>query len=385
MKKFLLYATAILIASSSFAQLPADGYYRVQNAFTKRYAYLLDDKGSIDEATTTIDVGALKLYSNDPHFNSDPANVFYIEHAKGLADYKYDICGQGTSIYGLIKEYVDVIVDRKPYDGRQSYMLYGSRSTVSKYIGDIWNDLDDNEGLASSEAKGDDRKWYFNPVDVDTDQYFGVAPTLQADGKYYNSLYAAFPFSAYSNGVKFYTVTSIEKEGVAIISEVDGIIPAATPIIVECSSPSVSDNRLNVGPDGTASSVSGNMLKGVYFDNSSRTHYNRKAYDKESMRVLGVKDGKLAFVQADIDFLPRNQAYLQLTDPSQYATSEFLVMTKEEYEAGVNVIPVSANVDVYSLDGRLVKSGIAKDEVSVLGKGLYIIRKAGLSEKIVIR
>ncbi|MDE7096516.1 MAG: hypothetical protein K2O47_03390, partial [Muribaculaceae bacterium] len=131
-----------------------------------------------------------------------------------------------------------------------------------------------------------------------------------------------------------------------------------------------------------------NLLKGVCFDNNDVIHYNRTPFDKKSMRVLTVKNGKLVFGEGNYDFVPRNQAYLQLTDVSQYNTSDFVVMTEEEYKkefSAVETIPVSVPVDVYGLDGRLIKSGIFKDDVSSLGKGLYIIRYGEVSEKLIVR
>ncbi|MDE6378889.1 MAG: T9SS type A sorting domain-containing protein [Muribaculaceae bacterium] len=387
MKKLLLAAIVSVVASSAFAELPADGYYRVQNAYTKRYAYLLDNKGSINIGGTTVDVGALKMYLDVTNLNTDPADIFYIDHHTDNPN-KYDISGQGTSVYAFIGQYVDIVESRKQYEGRDAYMLYGTDSGMVKYIGDIWLNMSDNEGMSSSEAKGDDRKWYLNPVDAKTDQYFGIAPSQTAQGKYYGSLYAGFPYSAYSEGVKFYTITEIDPRGAAIISEVYGTVPAGTPVIVECANPLATDNRLNVGPASYSGTVSGNLLKGVYFDNPSGSHYNRTRFDRETMRVLGVKNGHLAFVEGDYDFIPRNQAYLQLTDPSQYAVKDFIVMTAEQRDNELGVvasIPVSASVDVYSLDGRLVESGIAREDVSSLGKGIYILRSAGATEKLIVR
>ena len=45
-----------------FADLNGNGYYRVQSAYTKRYAYLTDNKGSYNIPTTSADVGALELF-----------------------------------------------------------------------------------------------------------------------------------------------------------------------------------------------------------------------------------------------------------------------------------------------------------------------------------
>ncbi len=61
MKKLLLLTISALVSLPSFADLGGDGYYRVQNAHTKRYAYLLDDKGKIDTVSTSADVGAIEL------------------------------------------------------------------------------------------------------------------------------------------------------------------------------------------------------------------------------------------------------------------------------------------------------------------------------------
>lgn len=390
MKKPLLFALAFAIALPALADLGGNGYYRVQNAFTKRYVYLRDNTGYIDKLGTTADVSALYLYSGHALAVSDPASVFYVSKAPS-GTFKYDIAGQGTSINSLLDLYLDIMPVNKPYDGQTCYYMYGTMSGMTKYLGDVWSDLSDPEGMASVDAKRDDRKWYFDPIDADSDQYFGIAPTVNTGGKYYFPLYAAFPFSACSSGMKFYTIAEIDKRGAVIYKEITGTVPASTPVIVECSYPDVWDNKLNLGGTPEAGAASGNLLKGVYFDYSLPSHYNRVAYDKETMRVLGSIDGRPAFVEGDIDFLPANQAYLLLDNPDQYSMPYFLFMTEEERddrfgpENSVDGIPVSSSVDVYSLDGRLVKGGILKEDVPSLGKGLYILRSGGVSEKLIVR
>lgn len=386
MKRILLYAMLAGFALPTMADIDGNGYYRVQNAFTKRYAYLLDNTGSWSVSSSTADVGALGLYSNPERVFFDPAGVFYVESAS-QGNNLYDIAGQGTSIHGFMNEYVKIAQDRKPYDGQNCYVIYATLSGVSRYLGDLWNHPEDDEGMPSADAKGDDRKWYFDRIEADSEYYFGVMPTVKAEGKEYAPYFTGFPYSAYANGMKFYVVKDIDARGGAIIEEVQGTVPTATPVIIECAGATPSDNRLNIG--GSASAVSGNMLKGVYFNNPSKIHNNQTPFDKETMRVLGAgKDGRLAFVKADYSYIPRNEAYLQLTDPEQYGIEEFLVLTEEERETELNavaVIPVDAEVDVYGLDGRIVKSGIAKNEVSSLGKGLYLLRGAGVTEKYIVR
>ncbi len=387
MKQILLLSLAALCALPAFAEIEGNGYYRVQNAFTKRYAYLMDDKGSYSASTSSADVAALHLYANPEKVISDPASVFFIEAAPQGNGY-YDIWGQGTSIYSFMKEYLCIYKDRKEYDGQTTYSIYGSKDGVVKYLSDIWNHPEDDKGVPSVDGTGDCTRWYINPIKADSDQYFGVLPTVEAEGAYYAPMFAAFPFSAYDEGFEFYTISEIDPRGAAIIEKVDGTIPGATPVVIKCPAALPTDNRLNIG--GTPSKIGTNVLKGVYFDNNvTNVHYNRTEFNKETMRVLGVaEDGSVAFVRGDYDFIPRNQAYLQLTDPASYLVDDFILMTSEErddYFNAVAIIPATETVSVYSLDGRLLKSGITKSDVPSLGKGLYILKGAGVSEKMIVR
>ena len=113
MKRLLLYAILAACALPTLADINGNGYYRVQNAFTKRYAYLLDNKGSWSISSSTADVGALGLYSNEERVFSDPSGVFYVESAPQGNNF-YDIAGQGTSIHGFMNEYVNIAEDPKP-------------------------------------------------------------------------------------------------------------------------------------------------------------------------------------------------------------------------------------------------------------------------------
>ena len=392
MKRYLLFFFVTVTCLSAFAELGGNGYYRVQNALTKRYAYLFDNKGRIDDKTTTADVQALQLFSNFLRASSDPSSIFYVESAQnaGQGSY-YDIAGQGTSVHGFLGEYMKIIKG-KTYDNQQAYYTYAMRSGVIKYLGDRQPDVSIEHGLATADGEKDMRLWYIHPVDAASeDNYFGVAPTLTAGGKYYYPLYADFPYSAYSEGVKFYYVTKVDhRVGIAVLKEVDGTVPAGKAVIVECSTPLATSNRLNVGASGNMADLTDSKLAGVYFDNDvhpNNFHYNRTPYDKQTMRTLGVVDGKLSFVVGSEEFLPRNQAYLQLSDEKQYKVANYTLMSEEEYAEAtlaVDVMPVDAAVDVYSLDGRLISSGISKADVHSLGKGLYIIRGNGMSEKMAV-
>lgn len=385
MKKILLLAITILAILPAFADLNGNGFYRIQNAYTKRYVYVLDNRGSYDAVQTTADVGAIGLYKDVMKSKSDPATVLYLQNASGS---EYDIAAQGTSIFEILGLYVRLL-DAKTYDGSQSYYIYASKSGMSKYLGDLRSDSDRDDGYASVDAKGDRRKWYINPLNSSADEYFGIAPTVTAGQKYYYPLFAGFPFSAKSDGMKFFIISRIDPVGVAVVKEVTGTVPAGAPVIVQCSKPLPSDNRLNIGTLSDYGNVDGNQLSGIYFDNETNLHYNRTPFDRNSMRVLGVAGGKLAFVRGDYDYIPRNQAYLKINDASLFGKDNLLVMTEAELEEykknSVDVIPEDSIVDIYTVDGRLVKSNFPKSEVSTLPKGLFILRNGMVSEKLLLK
>lgn len=389
MRKLLLSAAIVLTSLTAFADLQGDGYYRVQNAMTKRYVYLLDNKGSFNASAGSADVWALRLFMDKSNLYSDPSTVFYIDcvSGEGTNIVSCNIAGQGTSLYDFFSSYMKVM-GSKNIDDQKSYFAYATKSGVSKYLGDRQRKLNVDEGYPDVDATGDYRLWYIDPIITDSEEsYFGVAPTLTKGGKYYAPFYAAFPFKPYSEGMKVYAVGKVDAEhAVVVLKEVDGVVPGATPVIIECSNLLPAGNRLNIG--GAGASVGDNFLKGVYFNNDIYGHVNQTPYNKKTMRILTESNGKLVFDVADIDFLPRNEAYLQLTGDKEYAVGKYTVLTEEEYKNAydaVEVIEVDQPVDVYSLDGRLVESGILKADVPSLGKGLYILRSGGVSEKLIVR
>lgn len=392
MKKLLLIATVFFSTLTSFAELNGDGYYRVQNAFTKRYIYIMDNRGSYDVASTSADVGAIELYLDVARKNSDPATILYLENASGSF---YDIASQGTSLHGLLDSYVK-IYKSSAYEGILAYNIYASKSGMTKYLSDRRTSMTNDKGMTSVDKTDAERRlWYVTPIDCNGEEFFGIAPTVTSGGKYFHPFFAGFPVSAKSEGVKFYVVTDVDPVGVAVVKEVTGTIPAGVPVIVECANPLATDNRLNVGVFSDNGDISGNQLSAVYFDNDNESvdHWNRTAFDRNAMRVLGEKEGKLAFVRADYDYIPRNQAYLPLNDASLQDIDDFVVMTPEELvaykewlnENSVDIIPADSAVDVYGIDGRLVKEGISKSDVPSIGKGLYILRSGNRSEKIVLK
>ena len=337
MNRFLLSvltATAAMLPAA--AQLNGNGYYRVQNYLTGRWAYVTDDKGKVNVGATTADVGAIELWTGFDRAASDPASIIYIEKRDGS---QYDLVAQGANVATFMDGYPKIITGKFP----NTYLCYGTKSGASKYLGDIESNNADPQGVASVDATGDCRYWYIHPVGTAADDYFGVKPTVNAGGVNYATMYASFPFSAYSSGLTIYVVDRVEG-GMAVIREVSGTVPGETPVIFRCAGASPEQNKLTIG--GTGSAVGSNQLGGVFFENYLKTHQNLTRYDANTMRVLRTDtNGKPAFVKAsDLEYLPANHAYLKVSAGSP----DIIPMVTEDEFAQMGTLPASIKLDATS-------------------------------------
>ena len=360
MKKKAFLCLALLTVSFAHAQLNGDGFYRVQNNKTGRFVYVTDDKGRISMSTTSADLYAIILWRDFDKAVSDPASVIYIQKIGT----QYDLQSQGTGVHSIIGYYVNLGANS---DG--TYYAYATSSGFTKYLGDS-EFSDSPDGYLTSEGSGDYRKWKINPIKQDDGSYFGVKSEFKDSTGYFAPFFAAFPFSFSSTGMKAYYVTRI-KGNIAIIKEIgNDIIPASTPLIIKCASDITSDNKLNIQTNSLAA-LSGNILQGVYFQNSDLTHYNQVAYNPSTMRVLGLmSNGNVGFIKSSISYLPANKSYLVV---SASTPDELKLVTEEDYTAGVedlNVNDKKVAKGVYSLTGVRVSDSYSLEG---LPSGLYIV------------
>lgn len=327
-----------LTAANAWAALDGDGYYRVQNYMSSRYVYVTDNTGSLNYQTSTADMAAIQLWKDFEKASCDPATVLYIM-AVGS---QYDIQAQGTGIYEIIGAYVNL----RSYGSYGTYLAYATSDGITKYLSD-GEQADVDQGGLSSEGSGEWRYWYITPIESDGDNYFGVSATeVEIDGTYYQPFFAEFPFSTASSGMSVYYINKVEN-GMAVLSEITGTVPGATPVFIKTSSASITANLLDIG--GTASStVTDNLLTGVYFNNSSKKHNNQVAYDSSTMRMLGTtSDGSLGYITpTDLDYIPANYSYLSVSSGEE---SELKVVTEEEYEAYLLTIPTSITLSNSSI------------------------------------
>lgn len=358
MKKYALLFFALLLAVNVCAQYSSVGYYRIQNKKTERYITVIDNKGSVDLASTTADLGAVETIKYFKKVVSNPASVIYIA-PEGDG---YDLKCQGTSTYSIISYYIKI---RDNKDG--TYKAYAEHSGLVKYLCDENTSYDEGLVLTNSTVA---RDWYIEPVSLADGTYFGLTPEITIGNDHYLSFYASFPFSLASTGMTAYYIDKAERK-MAVCKEVtDGVVPAATPVIIKCSSTSTANNKLDL-LTSTEAKVSGNLLRGVYFKNTTKRHNNVVANDTATVRVLGkTSTGSLGFVKSDADFLSANTAYLTVPAGSP---AEFKFVNEEQYIAGVNGVEanqVEKPTGTYSLLG--VRMDNDNNQQQSATKGIYI-------------
>lgn len=359
-----------LISLNTTAQTIKDGFYRVQNYGSQRYAYVYDCTGSIDYANTSADMGAIVLYRTPDKRLSDPASVIYVSGKGTSGGYElYDLESQNTGVYKLIKYYVTV----KPSGVAGTYDVYEPKYNIHLYDASTSATVDKSRMDTKASKNVNNGYWKVIPVNSATDEYLGITPntSLQLDGKYYKPYTIGFAFDFASAGMKAYYISDIKPDA-AIITECVGTVPANTPVIIECSTAAAATNRINLYKS-TPAAITGNKLAGNYFCYGQHADTDRREYNPATMRVLAVKDGKLQYITDT-----NNQYVTNITrkDVTQYcinANESYLpvpagtaadlpVMTQEEYNnihgtVGIETATTdNTSAAAYDLQGRRVDS-----------------------------
>ena len=381
----LLLGCATMLGAQ--AQLSGAGYYRVKNVTSGRYMSLSDNQSrGVDFNSCTADCGAMQTSKIMDNIYSDPGSIFYLDHISGVS---YNVVGQGTSLHDIINYYIYISPVGSYYKIYQEQK--GQRITLS--------DLDDVEEDESYVATtGGKTTWYITPLNK-TDNYIGVKPTISVGDKHYAAVFTGYPYTLGAGMKAYYINKVIEKEGVVIIKELTGTIPAKTPVLIECSSTDISKNQIT--PVLRSVVVpSDNVAKGVYFCLGDRwsAHYNSTKFDPSTMRVLSLNTyGNLAVSTSTqnlktvmiepkgadgkhltITAIPANSWYIPV---SSSAPSELKLVTAEQYATGIKDITVkpASLYNVYTLEGVQIKKNATS--ISDLHPGIYIIN----GKKVVIK
>ncbi|MBO4719246.1 MAG: leucine-rich repeat protein [Prevotella sp.] len=397
MKRLIFLLISGITALPILAQLKGDGYYRIQN--TSSYGrYLTISNNKIDETNKSYitsgnegNVDGLKTIT-DPI--SDPSSIIYISKDNtAQSNYAYNIQAQGVNPLKFLK---DNGAELKIYPDGNNYFIYGSKGSISLFL----VDNPGPEGYIKVARKGvypQNQSWKLYPVDQVVD-YFAITPNedIKVGDKYYTTIYASFPFQLGDGMKAYYVINSKLESGIpyAELKEINGKIPAATPVIIECSSLDPADNKVTLLTSNDApAAISGNKLNGVYFcyvkmkasnisqENTSANYQKIKNvvnYDSKKMRVLGLVNGKLGLVDANDDalvvtdqgkYLPANKAYFPIDESVAEATangirlldkqgiedlSKLITDNKaifEKNEEGGNTVSVTGN---YNVSGNYV-------------------------------
>jgi hypothetical protein len=356
MKRLISLLISGIIALPTLAQLNGDGYYRIQNTSTGRYLTISNNK--IDETNKSSitsgnegNVFGLKTITNPV---SDPSTIIYISKDNtAKSNNAYNIQAQGINPLGFLKSNG---AELKIYPDGDNYFLYGSKGSITLFLVDN-NGSDGFIKVARKDAYKENQSWKLHPVDQVTD-YFGITPdeNIKVGDKYYTTIYASFPFQLGEEMKAYYVVEGKYDDGIpyAEIKEINGKVPAATPVIIECSSLDPSDNKVTLLTSKNApAAISGNKLAGIYFcyakmkgntgqENTSdnfKVIKNVVDYDSKKMRVLGLVNGKLGLVDAGDNalvvtdqgrYLPANKAYFPIDESIAEATANGILLLDKQ-------------------------------------------------------
>ncbi len=397
MKRLLILLFTGLTTITVQGQI-SNGYYRIKNtSIYGRYLTISNNKVDNTNKDNIMDGKEGNVYGLKTVKDaiSDPSSIIYISKDEtSKSDYSCNIKAQGINPLKFLK---DNGAELKAYPTGSNYFIYGNKGGIVIY-------LVDNPGsdgyikAARKDAYKDYQEWKILPID-NTTEYLGIAPNenIKVGDKYYTTIYAGFPFQL-SEGMKAYYIDSSDLGAAtptAQLKEITGKVPAATPVIIECSSLNPADNKVTplAESEGPAA-VSGNKLVGVYFcyakmkgntnQENTATNYldirNVTKYDENTMRVLGLVDGKLGLVKAtDADltvtdqgkYIPANKAYFPISASEASAissTSGILLSTATGIQS---IETTNASSDIYNLMGQKV---LCKEmSVDQLPQGVYII------------
>ncbi len=199
--------------------------------------------------------------------------------------------GEDSEIAAALESHIDLIKNRAAL-----YIVHSDQGGVSV------------AGDANYAAYGDNAKWKLEKIDTDAN-YFAPAAEVEADGKYYTTLYAAFPFTIVNTGnVVAYDVMQILDGGKPFMEPIETTtIPALTPVLLEMTTNVDADNMLMPVHDSNAQGIGmmaetqQSMLEGTLFDDNT-------TYTGPTMLTL--HEGLTFAADASLEFMPANKAWV---------------------------------------------------------------------------
>lgn len=373
MKRIITVLLTALLTLSASAQL-SDGYYRLQCKQTGRYLAVHNNYVNKEAAKQTgqIDLQSLETIDGFDNIVNDPGSIIYLKKtSKG-----YVIEGQGftTESKGLYLKLTKV---------NDAYRIYSDLVYNGVKYTRYLRDYQSNSGqtyITTDASKSTNWEWYITPVSSSDKQYFGLKGDVKVGKNYYTTIYATFPIKL-GSGMKAFSVNSLTESSCSL-KDIGNVIPAKTPVVIQCAGKDASSNKVTPLASDNAS-VNGDKLDGVVFcypvivggkERRKNPMWNAKDYDPETMRILGEADGKLCFITANKEnypYLAANRAYLPVAKGSALNITTDGTTGIESID-GATAINADKNTAAVQQQGTYTLSGVRLPENSKPLKGLYI-------------
>ena len=202
--------------------------------------------------------------------------------------------GENSEIVAALESHSDLIKDRAAI-----YFVHSDNGGITI------------AGDANYAEYGDDAKWKIEMIDTH-DNYLAPAAEVEANGKYYTTLYTAFPYELVGS-LTAYSVLKVGEDGVPQMEELEmDVIPAGTPVLLEMETNNDENHMIMPVAEGKMDrEAPKSMLKGTYFDDDTEN-------DKTNMLTL---QGGLNFaVNNNADYMPANKAWADKTIPTAITT-----------------------------------------------------------------
>ena len=303
--------------------------------------------------------------------------------------------GASSDLVILVKGYVK---DKRINHGQTYYLMEGAIDRVeengkgvNKYReGEAKFNFCNNNATAwygpERPAVGDAAKWILELVGEDNTNYFGVAPANKMkgkNGKYFTTLYTDFPMKVVDN-INAYIVESIGTTGAEKgyaqckkIASKNDIIPAQTPIVLECETTASASNRL-LPLANTTPAPTNNILKAVFFDEAKNTIETAG----KTVRVFNINPkpavrNPLGFYRYSGTIIKGNRAFLLVDANASGSKLDGYDMEEEGTADGSDevttaTVETATNAVYYDLQGRRVDHPV---------RGIYIVN----GKKVIIK
>ena len=366
MKKYNLLFILAFCSMITNAQIP-NGFYHIKNADTGRYISINDtnpDNYPISQSGS-VNMAGIRTYLNYDTVAVSPSCIIYVEQ---MSDGKYDLQGQGSSLYEMSNKRFTVNINEA---GNGTYILSGTYSGFYKELMD--RSPSDEDGYIMGSGSSGMNRWIFLPINT-TDEYIGIRPDIKTNnGGYFGTIFAGFDFKFASSGMAAFYVNSAGGAAFTYEEIKDEVIPANTPVIIRCNSANPADNKIEPVIGNSTFTVN-NLLGGEYCSLVGVAgHTNATPYNPGKMRVLGLSEkGDIAFINGKdrpelfvvdkygTQYLKGNKAYLKVNP------GDADIMTIAG--SGINDIKSETNTSgaIYTL------TGISLPESTTPKAGIYI-------------